>query len=109
MAFSEIGKIQEVVPGSMKSFVVGNKKILLVNVGGRFFAINGKCTHMGGDLSKGKLDGTVVTCPRHGSRFDVTTGKNLSGPKILFMYFTTADEKAYPVKIVNDTIQIDVD
>ncbi len=47
---------------------------------GTFHAVSDRCSHEGALLSGGRLDGGVVTCPAHGSRFDVATGKNLSGP-----------------------------
>jgi len=108
LSFIDIANIEDVVPGAMKSFPAGDKQVLIANVGGKYYAMNGICTHAGGNLSKGKLDGIVVTCPRHGSRFDVTTGKSLSGPHILFMTFTTKDEKAFPVRIEGNRIQVDI-
>ena len=56
------------------------RELLLANVNGEFHAVSDRCSHEGALLSGGRLDGAVVTCPAHGSRFDVTTGKNLSGP-----------------------------
>ncbi|MGH9967155.1 MAG: Rieske (2Fe-2S) protein [Pyrinomonadaceae bacterium] len=50
------------------------------NVGGSFCATQAKCTHRQGPLSKGKLDGSTVTCPLHGSQFNVCTGEVLRGP-----------------------------
>ena len=50
------------------------------NVGGTFCATEAKCTHRQGPLNKGKLDGTTVTCPLHGSEFNVCTGEVLRGP-----------------------------
>jgi nitrite reductase/ring-hydroxylating ferredoxin subunit len=108
MPFIDIGQIGDVVPGAMKSFPVGEKQVLIANVDGRFYAMNGICTHAGGNLSKGKLEGTVVTCPRHGSRFDITTGKALSGPKIAFLHFNTKDETVYAVRTEGKRIQIDM-
>ncbi len=55
------------------------KKIAIFNVDGAFYAMDDTCTHAGGPLSEGELDGTVVTCPWHGARFDVNTG-GLQGP-----------------------------
>ncbi len=106
--FINIASINDVVPGAMKSFPAGDKQVLIVNVGGKFYAMNGICTHAGGDLSKGKLDGVVVTCPRHGSRFDVTTGKALSGPHMFLMTLPTRNEKIFPVKIEGEKIQVDI-
>ena len=53
---------------------VAGERILVANVGGEFFAMRAKCNHMGGPLEKGTLEANVVTCPLHGSRWDVKTG-----------------------------------
>jgi len=53
---------------------VEGKKIALFNVDGSIYAIDDTCTHRGGPLSKGVLEGKQVTCPWHGATFDVTTG-----------------------------------
>jgi 3-phenylpropionate/trans-cinnamate dioxygenase ferredoxin subunit len=52
------------------------------------------------------LEGNVVTCPRHGSQFDVTNGKNLRGPKIGLVRLHTGDVKAYEVKVEGDVIKV---
>lgn len=81
-----IGTVDEIAEGTMKKFVVEGRELLVVNTGGTFFAAANKCPHLGGDLSKGKLEGTVVTCPRHGSRFDVRDGSIvqwLKGPGLV--------------------------
>jgi 3-phenylpropionate/trans-cinnamate dioxygenase ferredoxin subunit len=106
MSLTEVAKISQVPAGTMKLFQVDDKKILLVNYEGKIYAINGICTHMGGDLSKGKLEGKIITCPRHGSRFDVTTGESISGPKIAFLKFTTKNEPVYEVKVEGESIKI---
>jgi uncharacterized protein YbjT (DUF2867 family)/nitrite reductase/ring-hydroxylating ferredoxin subunit len=54
--------------------------VAVFNIGGSFFATQEKCTHREGPMSEGKLDGTVVTCPLHGSQFNVSTGAVLRGP-----------------------------
>ena len=59
----------------MKRFTAKGRKILLANVGGSFHAMDAVCSHMQGDLSRGTLEGTTVTCPVHHSQYDVTTGK----------------------------------
>jgi 3-phenylpropionate/trans-cinnamate dioxygenase ferredoxin subunit len=109
MSFREIAKTDQVPVGTMKGVDVDGGWVLVSNIGGKYYAIKGKCTHMGGELAKGKLEGNIVICPRHGSRFDVTTGKNISGPKIGFIRVPhTADEPAYPVKVEGTSIQIDI-
>ncbi|MBI3061341.1 MAG: Rieske 2Fe-2S domain-containing protein [Deltaproteobacteria bacterium] len=73
--FVKVAKTDEIVPGQGKMIEVGGKKIALFNVEGSFHAIDDTCTHRGGPLSEGSLDGKEVTCPFHGARFDVTTGE----------------------------------
>jgi len=107
MSFIEVALTDQIAPGTMKSFLVNEKQVLITNLEGKFYAIGGKCTHLGGDLSQGKLEGNIVTCPRHGSQFDVTTGKSLRGPKIVIR-FSTPDEPAYPVKVEGESIQVDL-
>ncbi len=67
--------------------------IAVFNVGGKLCAIQSRCTHAGGDLSEGKLVGSTVTCPLHGSQFDVSTGTVLRGPatKPLHPYRVSVD------------------
>ena len=108
MEYLEVGKIGEITEGTMKSYIVQGNNILVVNYNGNYYAIGGKCTHMGGDLSKGKLDGKIVTCPRHGSKFDITTGESISGPKIGFLKLKTGNEPSYEVKIEGDTIKVNI-
>ena len=69
-------RIGDVPPGS--ALPVGD--VAVFNIGGSFFATQEKCTHMQGPLSEGKLDGSTVTCPLHGSQFNVSTGAVLRGP-----------------------------
>lgn len=70
----EVGKTGEFQNGTMKAVVVKEQEILIAKVGDRYYAADNRCTHMGGKLSLGKLEGTVVTCPRHGSQFDLRDG-----------------------------------
>ncbi len=70
----EVSTASELKDGSMKKVKFQKTEILLANVGGKFYAVNNKCPHLGGDLSKGKLDGNNIICPRHHSIFDVTDG-----------------------------------
>jgi nitrite reductase/ring-hydroxylating ferredoxin subunit len=72
--FVETAKEGDVAEGGMKEVTAEGQKILLARVGGRYYAVEGSCPHMGGSLASGKLEGTVVACPRHGSQFDLTDG-----------------------------------
>jgi 3-phenylpropionate/trans-cinnamate dioxygenase ferredoxin subunit len=69
------GKVSQIAPGRMMQFKSGTWDILLANVDGRIYAVDNKCPHMGGNLSRGELEGSIVTCPLHGSQFDVTSGQ----------------------------------
>lgn len=109
MALLEVGKISDIAPGTMKSFPAGNKQILVVNLEGKFFALDSKCTHAGGDLAKGKLEGQIVICPRHGSRFDVTNGRCLAGPKIGIFSPKINNAKPYRVLIEGTSVKVEVD
>ena len=59
---------------------VEDEPVLLVNLDGQFFAVSNECTHSGASLSNGFLDGDVVECPLHGSRFNVKSGEVVSAP-----------------------------
>ena len=78
--FVEVGKVNEIPDGKMKHVEVDGKELLIANVGGKFYAIGDRCGHMNALLSMGNLTGTTITCPFHGAKFDVTTGKKLSEP-----------------------------
>jgi nitrite reductase/ring-hydroxylating ferredoxin subunit len=70
----------EIAGGKMKKVTLDDKEILIANVSGNYYAVGSECTHFGGDLSEGVLEGNVVTCPNHRAKFDVTTGKVVSPP-----------------------------
>ena len=78
--FVKVAKTAEIAPGRTKMVEVNDKEIALFNVDGSFYAIDNACTHVGGPLSEGELDGPRVTCPWHGSIFNVTTGEVLGPP-----------------------------
>jgi 3-phenylpropionate/trans-cinnamate dioxygenase ferredoxin subunit len=70
-------------PGSAKPYTVGDIDVLICNVEGSFYAIEDVCTHDGGALDQGMLQGSCVVCPRHGATFDVTTGAALTLPAVM--------------------------
>lgn len=77
-----MAKLSELSPGTMMGLEIEGENYLLANVDGRLFAMSGLCSHMAGRLWEGTLEGYVVKCPRHGSRFDVRTGEVVSQVKI---------------------------
>ena len=78
--FVEVGKGDEIPTGKIKHIEVDGKEIVIANANGKFYALNDRCAHMNAPLSLGNLTGNVVTCPFHGAKFDVTSGKKLAEP-----------------------------
>ena len=100
--FVSVGKVGDMPPGQVSQLELGDgTPICLANVDGTFYAIGGECTHQGGPLGEGELDGTVVTCPWHGSKFDVTSGA-VKGPP------ARQAEPKYEVRIAGDDVQVAV-
>ena len=98
-------KVEDIGDGVMKTVSAKGQELLIVQVGNTFFAVDNRCPHRGGNLSQGKLSGTIVTCPLHGSQFDLRNGQvvrwvNLSGPSaaILKVIKPPRPIKTYPVK-----------
>ena len=94
-----VGKAGEITLGSMATFRVDGKQVDVANIDGAFYAFNDICTHIGCSLYDGALAGTIVTCPCHGSQFDVTTGAVVNGP-------ARRPIETYPVQLAGDEIQI---
>jgi len=99
--FHKVAERKDLPPGQGKAVEVGDLEIALFNVDGVFYAIGGTCTHRGGPLSEGSLDGTTVTCPWHGASFDVCTGKNLSPP-------APQEVACYEVRMDGEDIQVEI-
>ena len=74
---------------------------IVVNVDGQFYCIDDVCTHDGGPLSDGDLEGCQIACPRHGARFDVTTGKALTMP-------ATQDTACHEVKLDGNRVCVKI-
>ncbi len=75
--------------------------MLLCNVDGTIYAVEDVCTHDGAPLDQGELEGSCIVCPRHGARFDVTSGAALTLPAVLPL-------PTYPVRIEGDAVYVDV-
>ena len=78
--YVKVAQANEIEPNHAKLVEVQGKNIALFNVDGKFYAIDNTCTHRGGPLSEGELEGDEVTCPWHGARFKVTSGEVLRPP-----------------------------
>ena len=77
---ARVATVKDVPPGSCKTVTVDNKKIVIYNVDGKFYATTNTCVHQGGPLGDGLFDGATVTCPWHAWQFDVCTGEALFDP-----------------------------
>jgi 3-phenylpropionate/trans-cinnamate dioxygenase ferredoxin component len=94
----------ELPPGEMQLVEVDGRKIGVFNCDGDLYAIEDRCSHDDGPLAEGDFDADACTveCPRHGSLFDLTTGR----PKTLPAYVPV---ETFPVTIEDDTIQLEVE
>lgn len=101
VGFVKLASTSDLKPNSMKGLMVNNQKILLANVNGNYFAIGDICMHRGCQISKGKLEGETVTCPCHGSKYDLKTGNFLKGP-------TKKGQPKYELKIQGQDIMINI-
>ncbi len=96
----------EIAVGKMKKVILEEAAVLIANVNGNYYAVSSECTHFGGDLSEGVLEGNVVTCPNHQARFDVTTGKVISPPAEALSRPNIEDLTTYLVKVKEHDILI---
>ena len=95
--------------GQLIPIDVEGREIVLLRYRGRLHAIDRRCYHMMGDLSKGELRDGELTCPRCGSVFNVETGKNLLGPRLGSVRMHGRDERAHEVKVEGGEIFVKVD
>jgi 3-phenylpropionate/trans-cinnamate dioxygenase ferredoxin component len=97
--FVKVAETSEIPPGRLKLVDVGGTRVAVANVDGGFAAFSDECTHDGGPLSDGDLDGEIVTCPWHFSRFNVRTGEIVESP---------AEEPVtvYDVKVEGDSVYV---
>ncbi len=101
MALTTVVKSGDVKPGQGTIAEVAGKSLAVFNVDGTFHVMDNTCCHRGGPLGDGELDGTTVTCPWHGWRYDVTSGKCLQPNP-------AASVKSYAVKVEGDEVKADL-
>jgi 3-phenylpropionate/trans-cinnamate dioxygenase ferredoxin subunit len=111
--FVEIANVGELDDGTMMRLTIKENEILVARVGDKYFCADNRCPHMGGNLSQGKLDGTIITCPRHHSQFDLTdghvirwtewTGLKLTAAKI---FKSPRPLKTYKIKVEDEKIWV---
>ena len=94
----DVAREQDIAPGHCKVVDVDDVMVAVFNLGGEFFAIEDVCTHDGGELASGEIDGEAIVCPRHGARFCIRTGAVLEPPA-----YEAVD--TFPVRIVDGMVQ----
>jgi len=97
---SAVARTSQIAPGTTLRVDRAGDAVLLCNVDGTIYAIEDTCTHDGGELDGGALDGCRIECPRHGAFFDVTTGAALTLPAFLPV-------RTYSVRLEGEDIYID--
>jgi len=90
--FVRVCKATDIPDPGKQTFEVEEQFIVLFHKDGRFYALDDRCTHDGGPLGEGRLDGFVIACPRHGAKFDIRDGRVLTMPAV-------SNTPSYEVKV----------
>jgi len=94
-----VARVDEFKPGARQIVDVDGSQLVVFNLEGKYYAIEDVCTHDGGQLTGGEIEGDQIICPRHGARFCIRTGAALTAPA----YEATA---TFPVRVENGEIQV---
>jgi nitrite reductase/ring-hydroxylating ferredoxin subunit len=100
VAFLKVAKTLDIPVGKMKHVQVEGLEILIANVEGKFYALGDRCPHLHAMISEGILDKTIVTCPRHLSKFDIVTGRAIYG--------THSSLPTYDAKVEGDDLLVNL-
>jgi len=92
-------RVEDLPPGSHRLLEVDGAQVAVFNLGGQYYAIEDVCTHDGGVLTGGAVEGDQIICPRHGARFSIRTGEALAPPA----FDATA---VFPVRIHDGHVQV---
>jgi nitrite reductase (NADH) small subunit len=95
-----VGKAADFQAGEGKVVEADGKDLALFNVDGAYYALDNACSHRGGPLGEGDLEGTTVVCPWHAWRWDVTTGANVNNPAIKM--------SCYPVSVDDGQVFVEL-
>ena len=116
--FVRVARLSDIPPGTVKGVKAKGKELLVANVDGEAYAIGDRCTHLRGHLHNGQLHGTVIECPLHGAKFDVTDGgicgwvTHPPAYKLLmdatFPGFMKRGVTSYPTRVEGDDVYVEV-
>ena len=103
MALVDVAPVDELPPGAVKIVRAGQIAVGVYNLDGEYYAIEDRCSHDDGPLAEGDFDpdDAVVVCPRHGSRFDIRTGRPLTLPA-----YEPVD--TFPVVVEDGWVKVDL-
>lgn len=97
--WTKVAKTGELAPGQWRTLDVDGTAVVVFNIEGEYYAIEDVCTHDGGILTGGPVANCVITCPRHGARFDIRTGAVLSPPAYEPIH-------CFPVRVQDGIVQV---
>ncbi|MCP4408435.1 MAG: non-heme iron oxygenase ferredoxin subunit [Gammaproteobacteria bacterium] len=97
----DVVKEEAFMPGTWETVDVDDILIAVFNLNGEFYAIEDICTHDGGTLTGGGIEGKEIICPRHGARFDITTGEVLADPAY-------EDLPTFSVRVKDGMVQVEL-
>lgn len=97
--FTPVAKVSEIPDPGRKIVEVDDQLVVVIHTAGHYYAIDDVCTHDGGPLGEGTLEGYSIACPRHGAKFDIRTGAALTMP-------ATKPTATHQVKIEGDNILV---
>ena len=96
-----VGKTIEIKPNQMKKVSIDGNDIVVMNIDANYFAISDTCSHAGGSLSEGKIEGSTITCDWHGAQFECKSGKLIKFPAKI------DDLESYKVIVESDNIFVE--
>ena len=99
LEFVPVASTDEIPSGQRLLLDVGEISLAVFNIAGTYFAIADICSHDGGPLAEGEIDGASIECPRHGGAFELATGRATRPPAV-------EDIPAYPVRVEGDQILV---
>jgi 3-phenylpropionate/trans-cinnamate dioxygenase ferredoxin subunit len=103
LALVDVAPVDELPPGSVKIVRAGQVAVGVYNLDGEYCAIEDRCSHDDGPLAEGEFDPDerVVICPRHGSKFDICSGRPLSLPAY-------EPVETFPVVVEEGWVKVDI-
>jgi len=103
LALIDVGRVDELPPGTVKIVHAGEISVGVYNLGGEFYALEDRCSHDDGPLCEGEFDleEGVAICPRHGANIDIRTGRPLTLPAVLPV-------ETFPVHVEDGLVKVEI-